>query len=131
MVQLINTFDLHLFMISINSFLPTPVILRASAALKFGILSYGCSANIINKSDLKKNLLFATTKKLPTISMYSPPPTFQIVGHFSYSRSNFSNFDQIYRMNQHLQHETSFLKFSMKYVLIVHLFELVHGNTFF
>ena len=53
-----DTFDLHLFMISINSFLPIPVILKASAALKFGILSYGCSANIINKLKpmLKKKL---------------------------------------------------------------------------
>lgn len=41
----INTLDLHLFIISINSFLPIPVSRKASAALKLGMLSYGCSAN--------------------------------------------------------------------------------------
>lgn len=40
------TLDLHLFMISINSFLPIPVSRKASAALKLGMLSYGCSANM-------------------------------------------------------------------------------------
>lgn len=33
------TLDLHLFMMSMNSFLPIPVRRSASAALKFGMLS--------------------------------------------------------------------------------------------
>lgn len=52
------TFDLHLFMISINSFLPIPVNLKASAALKFGMLSYGCSVrNMKNKVKLQDILV--------------------------------------------------------------------------
>lgn len=35
----VNTLDLHLFMMSINSFLPIPVSRNASAALKLGMLS--------------------------------------------------------------------------------------------
>jgi hypothetical protein len=41
-------------MISINSFLPIPVSLKASAALKFGMLSYGCSARVLTK--IKMNI---------------------------------------------------------------------------
>lgn len=37
--MLSGTLDLHLFIISINSFLPIPVSRKASAALKFGMLS--------------------------------------------------------------------------------------------
>lgn len=45
-----NTFDLHLFIMSINSFLPIPVSRNESAALKLGMLSYGCSAREAAKS---------------------------------------------------------------------------------
>lgn len=39
-MRLLNpTLDLHLFMMSMNSFLPIPAIRKASAALKLGMLS--------------------------------------------------------------------------------------------
>jgi hypothetical protein len=42
------------------------------------------------------------------------------------------NFDQVYRkMYQHLQYQISFIKFSMKYTLIVHLFKFVDVDIFF
>jgi len=47
----------------------------------------------------------------------------------AFPKSNFSFFDQIYT-KMHQYHQISFIKFFMKSVLIVHLFELVDVNIF-
>jgi hypothetical protein len=42
------------------------------------------------------------------------------------------NFDQVYRkMYQHLQYQIIFVKFSMKYTLIVHYIKFVDVDIFF
>jgi len=46
-------------------------------------------------------------------------------------KSNFSNFDQVYRkMHQYQQHRISFIKVTMN-VMIVHLFDIVDVNISF
>ena len=62
-------------MISINSFLPTPVSLSASAAVKFGILSYGCSAIKSSVSEYKHVLrkveqCFSFTVTHPQVTLF-------------------------------------------------------------
>jgi len=41
-----------------------------------------------------------------------------------------SNFDQVYKKNN-LQHQINFIRYTMKYLLIKHLFGIVGVNMFF
>ena len=61
------------------------------------------------------------TKQENYLSALLPP--FQIVSRFS--------FYQVYRtMNKHLPHQTRFIRYTMKYILIVPLFGTVVINIF-
>lgn len=56
-------------------------------------------------------------------------PPFQTVGRF---RPNLSSLHQVYRkMHKHLKHQTRFTGYTLKFILIAGLFDIVNDNTFF
>jgi WD40 repeat protein len=70
------------------------------------------------RSAQSRHVVQGKLPRIPSIPNYSPL--------WLYPKSNFFNFDQVYRkMHQHLGHHISFNKFSMKCVFVEHLFELV------
>jgi len=83
-----------------------------------------------NKSECS---LHMKLKKLSSPRCYPPGQNtlFSKCGSYFCAKSNFSNFDRVYnKMYQHMRHQFSFIKFTIKYVLISHIFSIMGVNIF-
>jgi hypothetical protein len=57
-------------------------------------------------------------------------PQFQIVSHLVVLSQISLVLDKFIKMHKHLQHQTTFIRYIMKYTLIVHLFDIADINIF-